>query len=297
MKTKLTGMILFGIFVYLAFPSFGMGAIIMTNDGNSMNCLVDDEQHIKIKTSKGESVFKFKDILWMAGKDNKRIRLSGKSQSMTGQMISGIAEDKKQIKVEESGRTIFLSAENIIFFYKQDIDLKNIRELELEEYNGTHRWIASENKDSQKLKIKLLPENWGGNIKISNPLYAKKASSRSNFKIEFYTETDNPSLYKDMGLYLLFKVHSFGNGSSSSVSALPFKKKGDLLKHNNSALYPNPFYISFGGVEYFGNGHFLLYITSDYYDHKEVLGEGNLTISETLSNVLELPITVVKNKK
>lgn len=286
MKTKFTMITLFGFFVYLFLSPSMWGAIIMTDDGNTLNYFVDGEQSIKINTPKGVSVVKFKDVIWMAGKGNKKIRLS--SNSIADKIIGGTTED---IEVKKGVETKSLSSEQIIFFYNGDIDLEGAGKLVLEEFNGIWTLSTFTTGDTEKLKIELLPENWEDIIKISNPIYPNKVSSSSCLNIEFNTEVETPFLYKDMKLLLMLKLTATGG---SLTTGRLFKSKGDLLKHRNSVCLPIHMtsFMMHGGVEFVGNGHFMLYIIGD--QGKEVLGNGNLEIIKTMSNVLSLPITIEK---
>ncbi len=88
------------------------GSMIMFEYGTSMNCTLDSNQLIKVKTSSGKEVaIKISDIRWMAGQDIKRFRLRNKTELVTGEILY-----KKEIDVKEGEKTYSISLDNITFF-------------------------------------------------------------------------------------------------------------------------------------------------------------------------------------
>ena len=342
MRLKITPLILFFI---LNLSSLTWSALIMKDDGTSMNCIVDSEQAIKIKTSSGEITLKLNDINWIAGdaKGIKRVRTLNKYNLIIGEV------DKKEIQVKKGDDNLLISPSTIIFFYHSDIDLETVGTLEIEEYDsGSFIATSYAKKDNSKeFKVRLFPENWEGNIIISNPSYDKKELlSKSSLTIAIDIQGDNglfadiskkadilsiairyrvtfddthnlhssltniksyayhDSLEDDRDYYLRFNKYykyffTVISYQLNKVNGLPnsIDKKARIAKY-----FSHPFYERDSSLRYrvenevYGNGFLYLYFFP--HDNKtEELGEGNLEINKTVSNILRLPITIFRSSE
>ena len=192
MKPNLISLSFYVLFILLNLVISTQGAIIMKEDGISMNCSIDGEQLIMVKTSSEETKLKLKDIGWIAGKERKRIRLLSNLE-----LIAGVI-DKSEIKVKRGDEIISIPLKNIIFFYNGDIDLERIGKIEIIEYKeGTTLTEYLKTENGKELKVTLLPQNWDGGIDISAPLYVNEISSRSDLIIDFFIRGDD-HLYMDI---------------------------------------------------------------------------------------------------
>ncbi len=301
MKFKTLHSISILIVFYLCIYSSSWGALVMKDDGSALNLsFFDAQQTIRVKTSSGESTIKLGNIEWIAGSDKKRIRLSKKNELVIGEI------QKEEIKMKKGEEDVLIFPEHIIFFYNIDVDLEKVGSLKIEEYEkkGVGKLITTTSYDrtdqNKMFKVVLLPENWGGNIKFSNPIYANKLSTRSDLEITFDIQGDSTLISEEinkkggMVLYYEFKEKGKGSGALSQSLRL-YSWKDSKYIYNNitktiSLTYNSPFYVGLGD-EYYGNGNMYLFIKKG---EDEILGNGNLSIVQTISNVLFLPITVEK---
>jgi hypothetical protein len=268
------------------------GATIMKDDGTSINCAIDGEQSITIKTSSGESlVVKLLDIFWMAGGDKKRIRLnSSRKDLIVGEI------QQSEIKINKGGENTFISPRNIVLYWQGDVDLKNIGYLEIIEF-ADEVIVEKRSRSAKKLIIHLLPQNWEGNMQISNAKYSKKLSTRSDLDITFSIQGNN-SLNKDRAIGFAAFLKGFER-SGTSIQYYPFKEESEVLQAEGVARLLYLFHSPLDNDKIWGNGYIYFYLIPDPNPKSksrivERLGEGNLIIEKTLSNVLKLPISVEK---
>jgi hypothetical protein len=297
MKSKVYLVSILTVFYFCICSSWvAWGALVMKKDGSTMNVSFDPQQTITVKTSSGELTVKLTDIIRMAGADIKRIRAISKSTPIVGEILA------PKIKMKKGEEDILFLPTDIIFFDSDNIDLEKVGRIEIIEHEGISTAIQwAKAPESKGLTVSLLAENWDGNIKLSQPKYDKEITSRSNFgvsvDIEGYTlpssVTDNPG---DMAMTVYVKVMGSGPSTFASVPL-----SWPLVKAQKSTItlnYGHLFYKEASryakGWESYGKGHIYLYLRRNE-EGKLSLGGGNLTVHRTVSNILALPINVIRS--
>jgi hypothetical protein len=159
---------------------------------------------------------------------------------------------------------------------------------------------SNQTKNSKKFKVSLLIDNWEGNIMLSKPVYPQKIPINSSLSITFDIQADT-DLYADIDKKG-YKLYAVGYYQSTD-----FKQKKDLINYFWSAalsdIRKDTMSVKFGSFaleDVWGSGKIYLFIISapsnSIPEFEESFGAGNLMIQRTVSNVLELPITIEKQQ-
>lgn len=317
--------------------SSAWAVLIMTDDGMSSDCIIDDAASIKVKSSPEEIIVYLKDIRWMAGANEKRIRLINRNE-----LIIGDIDDKMECKKEKE--SLLLPLRQILFFYYGKVDLDKIKELMIREYDDkdnrsnidvvsysnfferikVSRFIGpgynettsnTERKNTKSshignLKVQLLPMNWEGKAKISSPFRANKP----DFQMEFCLQGHSFGVFSKVGGNIFFNCDDKGKiysviataqlqnksnipGSNSEERSLlridpRFLESKPSATNNVFLNFGNPFNVF--SDRCYGDSVLFLFITADFNENTLELGEGNLLIYRTVSNVLKVPVGVEK---
>ncbi len=272
--------------------SSAFGMVILKDDGSSMNCVVNGEQSITVKTSSWQSTVKVTDILWMAGGDTKRIRTKGQNP----ELLRGTVE-KKELSVRRGQESLAIPTEKIIFLYCENIDLERVGALEIVEADNVTTLLQfARSSNGKGLKVTLLPANWGGNIQISSPDYLEKISGSSDLKVDF-------SIRGDEGLYhnlsekvndLIVTLRIDFQGGFRTCPRSFGKARGSLPTSSENANRIS-FFFDRALKNLHGSGSAYLFLTHKGND-RECLGRESLVIHKTVSNVLRLPFEVERKE-
>ena len=268
----------------------------MKDDGTSINCVFRVDQSLKIKTSTGKVTLKLNDIVWLAGKERKRIRLLGKAQLLSGQV------ERQELQLSNAGHPFSINLDDIIFIFNGDIDLENKEALLIEEYdNGQLRQTTIDRKDkSKRFKVTLLPETWEGNIKLSSPFYPNNISQQADFEVNLFISGDET--LKPYALKLALRFKAYLEEKMPGVGTL----KGDIIDTHyfdliGTTLIPDSHTesknISVNLNKPFKNKRHIEdpYLYISYIHESEQMGSGNLLIERTCSNVLRLTLDVTND--
>jgi hypothetical protein len=290
--------------VLVLLVSEARSAIIMKNDGTYISGVFDREQSITLQTSAGETSIKLSEVRWMAGSDPRKLRVSGLKTLLMGTLrdaqltIQKVDKDKK--------KPISIPASEVAFLFGGDVDLDKTSEIRIEESGGDMRVLSySKAKRKSKLEITLIPENWQGDIQMTEPSYREHMSNRDEFTITMMVrvgastkadldkmtsdpKAEHPSINLD---------YVFQGGKYWVTGPLELKLERDKTASMESyqqkltKSFGKPFYMEFGNRvvhETSGSGFLNLYVNFG----TESLASGQLHITKTLSNVLRLPITL-----
>lgn len=285
-------LILFFTHTYPAWP-----AIVMRGDGVSLECTVDGEQAILVKTSSEERTIKFKNIVWMAGQDLKRVRISGDRKTVSGEVRNNI------INIKCTAGDMSIPLQDMVFYHKEDVDLKKTEGMRIEEYDGTSSTETfPKTERSGTFKVTLMPEYWEGGIEISEPAYPKEVSSKDDVVIDLWVKGDG-NAYKNLAEktpmlkfgfrfegYIYRRMEHVGTikGNAVNTNYVDFAAqrdsniiKGEVLKRIKLTL-KEPFK-DFSSVK-----HAYLFVTG--FMQTEEFARGNLKVDRTCSNVLKLDL-------
>lgn len=270
----------------LSFAPTSHAGVLMKTDGVSINCSSATRQTLKITTGKGIKTVKFADIIWLAGGEKKRIRLSGKTELLVGKV------DKKYLAMKSGLQSLSVSTDSIVFYCRGDIDLQKVSTLDIEESNAATS-VTTKKKDDKNtgFSVNLLTSNWEGDLKISKPVYDKTLWSDGTLKITYKVEG---SINSHKGITVNDSLNSSVFLKASNGTAL---WTGRL--YIDKALLPRvttKVSLSVPGTrthQFEGSGNIYLCLTSP--DKEETYGGSKLKIQKSVSNVLMLPITIKKS--
>lgn len=320
MNSKLTSSIIFAFIIWLFFASSTWGVILIRDDGTSMNGSVDGSQLIHIKTQSGTLPLKIDDIFWAVGENvTKRIRLIKK---IDRKPIIGEIESKDEIKIRKDEKELTMPFKSIVFFlnplvekYEQD-HLKDYEAAGIYEYTDGFKLSLYKRTNPRTMSL-LLPENWEGDITISNPNYPAKVRKGDSFDISFDIEggKDYKNLYeKADSLSVCNFFEAIWKDSTKPVIEFPIPTSLSKVKsflpisggHKGTVKYSIYVWPNLSS----GNGYFYLYLTAvtakekhsqDYeraMNQIEILETSlrnngpHVYVYRTVSNVLRLPITI-----
>jgi hypothetical protein len=293
MKNKV---LLVSLFLFFTSPFPGWSAIVMKSDGVIFGCTVDGEQTVIVKTSSEERRIKFKNIIWMAGEDVKRMRISGEKGTVSGEV-------GKTIDIKCASGEILKFPKDIIFFHKEDFDFKNLGGIKIEEYDGTSSTeTLPKTERNGSFKVTLMPENWEGDIEISNPIYPKEVSSKENVAIDLWVKADG-NVYSNLSSkaamlrfgfrfegYIYRQIEHVGTikGNAINTNYIEFPIQGDSFVNKDEPLMRIKLTLKEPMKDYSSVNQAYLFVSS--YLQTEELGRGNLKIDRTCSNVLKLDL-------
>ncbi len=156
---------------------------------------------------------------------------------------------------------------------------------------------------SSSFSVWLLPQNWEGDIQISNPSYRQKVRNNSNLIISLDI-ADKTLLYitnKANELSMVFTYNAIDEKTGFPVRSWAPRKIGVYVKTAKKPLPTSKdkkttISGNYGAILHRTYGNFILYMyIVPKNKHEEVFAKGRLTVEKTVSNVLELPITVIRD--
>lgn len=290
-------------------------AVVMKTDGKSQNCLLDPEQSLTVATAAGDVAVAVRDLVWMAGGEVKRVRRLGGGALLRGKITSEPLRCFQSAKDQEKGKSTPIAAASLLFLFTGDVKVENKRELTIEETGGTLLVLVSE-VPAKDFFVHLLPENWAGDLTLSDPVYTTSMSNRDVFKVGLTVKGSATDLrrFADQaeGADAQITLFTRAKNATHTVSrpAAAFLK--DLRAAVDKAAattqdagpvavmldldFGTPFYMEFNGQVVHtmeGAGSVLIHLRAG---GSERFAQDRLSIVPTLSNVHRLPVNITAVK-
>lgn len=220
------------------------------------------------------------------------------------------------------------------FFYKDDLDIGKIFLFELFEFEKDNKILSTSKKSSlteetdksNSLSVLLLPTNWAGQLKVSKLHFPEKLVSNSNLDLNFAIQGLN-NLSDDVLFFNLLVPMDIIHGNfkidieiSNLNNKLKLSKRSYVSKFSRqisecfspkatssvSLISPffyksTPFYntskniLTYDFEEIYGSTDIYIYLTQKNIKPTKLgKANNNLTIIETLSNVVSVPVNIEK---
>jgi hypothetical protein len=321
MTRLVRGIVALGCFL-LVHVQATQGAVIVMSNGDLVNCTIPEMQSITVQTGSGDRVATIARILWLVGRQTKTIALRDQGGHLTGRV------DSQQIKFNDRSRDRSVYLDEILFLYSSDLPV-DVAVSDLWEFVEHDHGVAISRvpvaaRPPGNVNIRLYASNWNGQVTLSRVRVPENITSGKEFDLQVdvlsgppYDNLAQKAVEPGSDLCLKYFFHytnekdkSQGGLIQASIPLKYYAEKG-MLPASRSKKTTLRLSLTIGGGflgVYEGKGQLYLYlgpggpgdksgpVSAVRWGRGETVGggSGNVEVVSTASNILEVPLTVVK---
>lgn len=273
------------------FPMTAEAALVVRNDGTSLNCTIAPEQSLTITRNGKTGGLALYKIEWLTGGDVKNIRLKSTPGSV---LRCHIKPQSLRVKADVVDETIPI--DDVAFLYTGDVD-PDVTHIAISEYDGGSTIAMKKGeKEPGKISVHVLAPNWCAGVRLSDPKYPETLSNWDEWTLTFTIETSSDAyanLQKRAGDVMSI-VDFRAESEDAHIYVARARNLSSLIDQlPKAAGKPSTLSIPCGDLfrGYTGRGFVEVYIVGLKEDLPKLAG-GAVTIEETVSNVFSLPVHV-----
>jgi len=259
------------------------GALMVMRDGRAF-LVAPGSVAMTLVTAEGEMALPLRDVTWLAGDAQKRVRLAKDRRSLAGTVKH---ETLHLQRITRRGREwLALPAGDVAFFLGAELNQES-GTIRVEDLPGGTRVRYAYREPSAlngAFDVELFPEHWVGGVVLSRPSYRRQLASEDNFDLLLSVEGQLPAARA-----FVSELHlTFDRGRREvTTTNHELRPSAEGIRSDLNVHFGTPF----GGPthEIVGSGTLLVYLAEPSAD---ALATGLVRVHRTLSNLLLLPVDV-----